>query len=141
AGIKLNRKYNLHAPKGVNGRNSDNTLIRKYLNWEPDTPLRHGLEKTYRWIYDQYLARERGDAGRVREQRASRPTGRFLFKLGIRCDLPASPDDSYGVSRRTRRRSAPAVLPKSQSRRLEISPRAGAQGIDATRRVRRILPQ
>src|SRR5215831_19242976 len=67
AGIKLNRKYNLHAPKGVNGRNSDNTLIRKYLNWEPDTPLRHGLEKTYRWIYDQYLARERGDAGVVRE--------------------------------------------------------------------------
>ena len=67
AGIKLNRKYNLHAPKGVNGRNSDNTLIRKYLNWEPDTPLRRGLEKTYRWIYDQYLARERGDAGVVRE--------------------------------------------------------------------------
>jgi nucleoside-diphosphate-sugar epimerase len=67
AGIKLNRKYNLNAPKGVNGRNSDNTLIRKYLNWEPATPLRHGLEKTYRWIYDQYLARERGDAGVVRE--------------------------------------------------------------------------
>jgi len=67
AGVKLNRKYNLEAPKGVNGRNSDNTLICKYLGWEPNTPLRHGLEKTYRWIYDQYQARERGDTGVVRE--------------------------------------------------------------------------
>ena len=67
AGIKLKRRYDLSAPKGVNGRNSDNTLIKKYLNWEPDTTLRKGLEKTYRWIYDQYLARERGEAGVVRE--------------------------------------------------------------------------
>ena len=67
AGIKLKRRYDLSAPKGVNGRNSDNTLIQKYLGWEPDTPLRAGLEKTYRWIYDQYLARERGEPGVVRE--------------------------------------------------------------------------
>jgi GDP-D-mannose 3',5'-epimerase len=67
AGIELKRKYDLSAPKGVNGRNSDNTLIRNYLGWEPDTPLRTGLEKTYRWIYDQYLARERGEPGVVRE--------------------------------------------------------------------------
>jgi nucleoside-diphosphate-sugar epimerase len=67
AGIKLKRNYDLSAPKGVNGRNSDNTLIQKYLDWEPDTPLRTGLEKTYRWIYDQYLARERGEPGVVRE--------------------------------------------------------------------------
>ncbi len=67
AGIKLKRKYNLNAPKGVNGRNSDNALIQKYLDWEPDTSLRSGLEKTYRWIYDQYLARERGDSRIVRE--------------------------------------------------------------------------
>src|SRR5258706_1178047 len=53
AGIKLKRSYNLKAPKGVNGRNSDNTLIRKYLGWEPATRLRNGMEKTYRWIYDQ----------------------------------------------------------------------------------------
>jgi nucleoside-diphosphate-sugar epimerase len=53
AGIKLNRHYNLAAPKGVNGRNSDNTLIRELLNWEPDTRLRDGMENTYRWIYDQ----------------------------------------------------------------------------------------
>jgi GDP-D-mannose 3',5'-epimerase len=72
AGIKLKRKYNLSAPKGVNGRNSENTLIKKYLNWEPDTPLRAGLEKTYAWIYDQYLARERGGAGVARESAATR---------------------------------------------------------------------
>ncbi|MDB6029077.1 MAG: dependent epimerase/dehydratase family protein [Verrucomicrobiales bacterium] len=53
AGIKLDRNYNLNAPKGVNGRNSDNTLINKYLGWEPCVRLRDGLEKTYGWIYDQ----------------------------------------------------------------------------------------
>jgi nucleoside-diphosphate-sugar epimerase len=67
AGIKLKRSYDLSASKGVNGRNSDNTLIQKYLNWEPDTTLRAGLEKTYAWIYDQYCARERGEAGVIRE--------------------------------------------------------------------------
>jgi GDP-D-mannose 3', 5'-epimerase len=63
AGIKLKRKYDLSAPKGVNGRNSDNTLIQEYLGWAPNTRLLVGLEKTYRWIYDQYVARERGEAG------------------------------------------------------------------------------
>jgi nucleoside-diphosphate-sugar epimerase len=58
AGVRLNRKYELNAPKGVNGRNSDNTLTRKFLNWEPNVPLRTGLEKTYAWIYAQYIARE-----------------------------------------------------------------------------------
>jgi GDP-D-mannose 3',5'-epimerase len=58
AGVKLLRSYNLAAPRGVAGRNSDNTLIRKYLGWEPSTPLRAGLEKTYAWIYDQYATRE-----------------------------------------------------------------------------------
>ena len=72
AGIKLKRNYDLSAPKGVNGRNSDNTLIQKYLNWEPNTPLRTGLEATYRWIYDQYVLRERGDVGVVRESTAAR---------------------------------------------------------------------
>jgi nucleoside-diphosphate-sugar epimerase len=71
AGIKLKRTYDHSAPKGVNGRNSDNTLIQKYLQWEPSTPLRVGLEQSYKWIYDQYLARERGDAGVVRESAAS----------------------------------------------------------------------
>jgi GDP-D-mannose 3',5'-epimerase len=72
AGIKLRRNYDLSAPKGVNGRNSDNTLIKKYLGWEPSTPLRVGMDKTYRWIYDQYMARERGEAGVVRESPVSR---------------------------------------------------------------------
>jgi nucleoside-diphosphate-sugar epimerase len=54
ATVKLKRVYDLDAPKGVMGRNSDNTLIQKYLAWEPDIPLRQGLEKTYAWIYDQY---------------------------------------------------------------------------------------
>ena len=71
AGIKLMRTYDLSAPKGVNGRNSDNTLIKKYLNWEPNTTLRIGLEKTYRWIYDQYMARERGEVGVIRESGAA----------------------------------------------------------------------
>jgi nucleoside-diphosphate-sugar epimerase len=71
-GIKLKRVYDLSAPKGVNGRNSDNTLIQKYLGWEPSTPLRVGMEKTYRWIYDQYMARERGESGVVRESSHSR---------------------------------------------------------------------
>jgi len=66
AGIKLRRKYDLNAPKGVNGRNSDNALIKKLLNWEPDTSLRRGLEQTYRWIYDQYVAREKGRAAAMR---------------------------------------------------------------------------
>jgi nucleoside-diphosphate-sugar epimerase len=67
AGVKLNRKYDMDAPQGVNGRNSDNALIRKYLNWEPSIPLREGLEKTYAWIYDQYQGRESGRAGVVQE--------------------------------------------------------------------------
>ena len=58
AGIKLERRYDVAAPKGVNGRNSDNTLIKKYLGWAPNTSLRAGLEKTYAWIYEQYVARE-----------------------------------------------------------------------------------
>ena len=53
AGIRLKRRYDLNAPKGVEGRNSDNTLIEQRLNWEPCIPLRTGLEETYAWIYDQ----------------------------------------------------------------------------------------
>jgi GDP-D-mannose 3', 5'-epimerase len=50
AGLKLDRKYDPDAPKGVRGRNSENSLIRRYLNWEPSTPLREGMRKTYEWI-------------------------------------------------------------------------------------------
>ena len=55
AGIKLRRKYKLDAPKGVNGRNSDNTKIMHYLGWEPSIRLRDGLKKTYEWIEQQML--------------------------------------------------------------------------------------
>jgi GDP-D-mannose 3', 5'-epimerase len=60
AGIKLKRNYNLKAPKGVNGRNSDNTLIKKLLGWEPSIPLKTGLEKTYRWIHDEVTTKGKG---------------------------------------------------------------------------------
>ncbi len=59
AGVTLTRRYDLHAPKGVRGRNSDNTMIFERLGWEPSIPLRAGLEHTYRWIYDQVSALER----------------------------------------------------------------------------------
>ena len=57
ADIKLERTYNLHAPRGVNGRNSDNTKIRQYLGWEPSIRLRDGMAKTYAWIEKQMLVR------------------------------------------------------------------------------------
>lgn len=56
AGIKLKRSYNLKAPKGVNGRNSDNTLIKERFGWAPEIKLRDGMEKTYAWIYDQVVS-------------------------------------------------------------------------------------
>jgi nucleoside-diphosphate-sugar epimerase len=56
AGVKLKRSYNLSAPKGVNGRNSDNTLIQKLLGWEPSIRLCDGMERTMAWIEEQMLA-------------------------------------------------------------------------------------
>ncbi|HBE41772.1 MAG TPA: NAD-dependent dehydratase [Bacteroidales bacterium] len=61
AGYKLERKYDLSAPKGVRGRNSDNTLIRKYLDWEPSIPLKTGMKKTYDWIKGQITAAPEND--------------------------------------------------------------------------------
>jgi GDP-D-mannose 3',5'-epimerase len=55
AGYKLERIYDLKAPKGVRGRNSENTLIKKYLGWEPSISLRTGMKKTYDWIHEQIL--------------------------------------------------------------------------------------
>ena len=60
AGIKLKRTYDLNAPKGVNGRNSDNTLILEKLDWEPSIRLRDGLEKTYRWIEHEIATGAKG---------------------------------------------------------------------------------
>jgi nucleoside-diphosphate-sugar epimerase len=57
AGVELRRSYQLDAPQGVRGRNSDNTLIKERLGWAPSISLRDGLEQTYRWIYDQLTTR------------------------------------------------------------------------------------
>lgn len=67
ARVKLRRSYNLSAPKGVRGRNSDNTLIVQRLGWAPAIPLEVGLERTYRWIWDQMTG------GRRFEQRSAVP--------------------------------------------------------------------
>jgi GDP-D-mannose 3',5'-epimerase len=60
ASTKLKRHYDLNAPKGVAGRNSDNTFIKKMLGWEPDTTLDKGLASTYKWIREQYNKRKEG---------------------------------------------------------------------------------
>jgi GDP-D-mannose 3', 5'-epimerase len=60
AGVKLKREYQLDAPRGVAGRNSDNTFIKKVLKWEPNTTLNAGLAATYKWIGEQYQARKKG---------------------------------------------------------------------------------
>lgn len=56
-GIQLKRTHKLDAPKGVNGRNSDNTKIHEYLGWEPSTKLRDGMAKTYAWIHEKYTTK------------------------------------------------------------------------------------
>jgi len=60
AGVKMNRNYDLNAPKGVAGRNSDNTFIQQVLGWEPNTTLDKGLAATYKWIGQQYALRKEG---------------------------------------------------------------------------------
>lgn len=64
AGVRLNRTYNRDAPKGVNGRNSDNTMILDRLGWQPSVRLREGMEKTYRWIEREFVQES---VGRDRE--------------------------------------------------------------------------
>jgi len=53
AGLRLKRSYKLDAPKGVRGRNSDNTLIKQLMDWAPSIRLEDGMEKTYKWIHDE----------------------------------------------------------------------------------------
>lgn len=60
AGVKMNRRYDLNAPQGVAGRNSDNTFIKKVLGWEPGRKLDDGLAATFHWIHDQYKRRAAG---------------------------------------------------------------------------------
>lgn len=70
AGVRLKRRYNLQAPKGVNGRNSDNTRIKALLGWEPSARLRDGMEITFKWIYDEIQ--------RVQQQRPNHVSANFL---------------------------------------------------------------
>ena len=58
AGVKVKRNYNLDAPQGVRGRNSDNAMIKEKLGWEPEVNLRTGMEKTYHWIKEQFDRRK-----------------------------------------------------------------------------------
>jgi len=53
AGITCTRNYQLDAPQGVRGRNSDNTQIVETYGWEPSISLQDGMERTYRWVYDE----------------------------------------------------------------------------------------
>jgi nucleoside-diphosphate-sugar epimerase len=59
AGLRLQRRYNENAPKGVRGRNSDNGLIRRTLGWAPSVTLLEGMHKTYRWIHDEMHRRHK----------------------------------------------------------------------------------
>ncbi|MDT4921027.1 MAG: GDP-D-mannose 3, 5-epimerase [Pseudonocardiales bacterium] len=53
AGVTLERNYNLSAPQGVRGRSSDNTEMLRRYGWAPSTTLADGLERTYRWVFDE----------------------------------------------------------------------------------------
>jgi nucleoside-diphosphate-sugar epimerase len=87
--IELVRRYDLSAPKGVNGRNSDNTRILAALGWEPRIPLRTGMAKTCAWIYRDYLERENSRRVRPALARPGRRERRRRFLVAV---APRSPD-------------------------------------------------
>src|SRR6266516_802141 len=53
---RISRRHDLTKPQGVRGRNSDNTLLRTVLRWEPSVSLEEGLAHTYKWIAEQLIA-------------------------------------------------------------------------------------
>lgn len=59
AGKRLRKRYDLSKPQGVRGRNSDNSLLRSVTGWEPCTPLREGIAKTYPWIWSELAKKGR----------------------------------------------------------------------------------
>ena len=59
AGKSLHKRHDRSRPQGVRGRNSDNSLLRSVLGWEPQIMLATGLVPTYRWIEKQVAARQR----------------------------------------------------------------------------------
>jgi nucleoside-diphosphate-sugar epimerase len=64
SGKKLTKCYDTKRPQGVRGRNSDNTLVKKVLNWKPRIAPEEGLKTTYSWIEPQVNKK-----GRVRARR------------------------------------------------------------------------
>jgi len=80
--VKLTREYEANAPRGVAGRNSDNTFIKSVLNWEPNTTLDVGLRHTYDWIKDQYHSRKVGNHPIEKQNPAgSDPVGHSVSSL------------------------------------------------------------
>ena len=79
AGVQLQRRYKLDAPKGVMGRNSDNTRIQRYLGWEPSIRLREGLEKTYAWIEEQMLTSSGNGDGKYNSLPQLQEDSRYQF--------------------------------------------------------------
>ena len=88
AGVRLKRRYKLDAPKGVAGRNSDNTMILDRLGWEPDTKLQDGMERTYWWIYDEFT-KKYDAASALATMTSLTGTGVAARKLGIVAETAA----------------------------------------------------
>jgi GDP-D-mannose 3',5'-epimerase len=61
ANIKIEKEYQLDKPLGVRGRSSNNDLVREKLNWDIQIKLKDGLEKTYKWIYDEITSGKNND--------------------------------------------------------------------------------
>jgi GDP-D-mannose 3',5'-epimerase len=98
AGVRLKRAYNLAAPKGVRGRNSDNSRIRETLRWEPSTTLQNGLERTYRWIYDQLkTGRKDPDVVAYGNAASQAPRRRQLIQQPSLVTLPMRPPSGFAI--------------------------------------------
>ncbi len=92
AGKRLGKIHEPDRPQGVRGRNSDNTLIRATLSWEPSVTLRDGMAQTYTWVWHQLAM----------EGRALPPEPRpltFVRAHPSAGGLPAATAASSGASR------------------------------------------
>ena len=54
-GHKVKKIYDRSKPKGVDSRSSDNTLVKKVLNWSPKISTEKGMEKLFNFVYSEYL--------------------------------------------------------------------------------------
>ena len=120
AGIKLERHYQLDAPKGVAGRNSDNTFIESVLGWEPRTPLRNGMATTYKWIKGEYEARKAGRArggGLSRDRVVSTSRFRARPQAGASRGRPGEPSARRSAACHTVSSSPEAGSTSHSSRR------------------------